>query len=45
VHCLSGARAAAAAAFLAHEGITVVDVDGSFTDWQAEVKSSTAANP
>ena len=35
VHCLSGARAAASAAFLAREGLDVVDVDGSFTGWQA----------
>lgn len=40
VHCLSGARAAASVAFLAHEGVPVVDVDGSFTAWQAETKAS-----
>jgi hydroxyacylglutathione hydrolase len=45
VHCLSGGRAAAASAFLAHEGFAVVDVDGSFTAWQAEAASSVAATP
>jgi hydroxyacylglutathione hydrolase len=43
VHCLSGARAAAAVAFLAHEGVPVVDVDGNFADWQAETNASAPA--
>jgi len=34
VHCLSGARAAASAAFLAHMGVPVVDVDGNFSCWE-----------
>ena len=33
VHCLSGARAAASAAFLAREGLDVVDVDANFSSW------------
>jgi hydroxyacylglutathione hydrolase len=35
VHCRTGARAAASAAFLAREGLTVVDVDGDFSAWTA----------
>ena len=33
VHCAAGARAAVAAALLAHEGRDVVHVDGSFSEW------------
>lgn len=44
VHCLSGARAAVASAFLAHEGVAVVDVDGSFMAWHADTKASAPAS-
>jgi hydroxyacylglutathione hydrolase len=43
VHCLSGARAAASAAFLAHEGFDVVDVDGSFAGWQPQAGAHSRA--
>jgi hydroxyacylglutathione hydrolase len=43
VHCQSGARAAASAALLAHEGIDVVDVDGSFASWQTRAKAPSQA--
>ena len=43
VHCQSGARAAASAAFLAHEGLDVVDVDGNFAGWQAEANAHSQA--
>ena len=35
VHCRTGGRAAAAAAFLARQGLTVIDVDGEFAAWQS----------
>ena len=43
VHCLSGARAAASAAFLAREGFDVVDVDGSFASWRAQAGAHSQA--
>lgn len=43
VHCLSGARAAASAALLAHEGFDVVDVDGNFAGWQAQAGAHSQA--
>jgi hydroxyacylglutathione hydrolase len=43
VHCLSGARAAASAAFLAREGFDVVDVDGRFDGWQAQTGAHSQA--
>jgi hydroxyacylglutathione hydrolase len=36
VHCASGARAAASAAFLVREGVRAVDVDGQFSSWQPQ---------
>jgi hydroxyacylglutathione hydrolase len=35
VHCATGARAAAAVAFLAHRGIDAVHVDGSLSEWKS----------
>jgi len=34
VHCVTGGRSAAAAAFLAREGFDVTYVDGPFTDYR-----------
>lgn len=42
VHCRSGARAAAAAAYLAREGHEVVYVDGLFADWLAAHETAPA---
>lgn len=42
VHCRSGARAAAAAAYLAREGREVVYVDGLFADWQPAQETAPA---
>ena len=43
VHCRSGARAAAAAAYLAHEGFPVVYVGEMFSDWVERHASRTAS--
>jgi hydroxyacylglutathione hydrolase len=40
VHCRSGARAAASAAFLARQGRKAVHVDGAFADWPALARAA-----
>lgn len=34
VHCAAGVRSAVSSAYLAHEGVNIVHVDGAFKDWQ-----------
>jgi hydroxyacylglutathione hydrolase len=44
VHCVTGGRSAAAAAFLAREGYSVVYVDGAFADYQ-QIARTEATDP
>jgi hydroxyacylglutathione hydrolase len=45
VYCRTGARAAAASAYLERLGHDVVYVDGAFADWQASAPASVGGQP
>ena len=44
VHCRTGARAAAAAAFLKNRGLDVVYVNGNFADWISQQQAESVAS-